>query len=204
MRTNRFVLGKTAAAIALIAVSFAARAADDFTKGIEGANQLYDQGKYAEAAGAYESIVRDGRYSAALFYNLGNAEFRLEKPGAAILNYERASFLSPGNPEIGANLAYARGQTGARIAEKDWRDEIVMNLGVNTYCWLAAIAAWAAIFAVAALFFQRSPKAWLSLAAICCTMAAGYAMFAIHHLEKDDSLAIVTARTTGSALCSGG
>lgn len=195
MRTNRIVPVKIAAAVVLAALAFVARAADDFTTDFDNANRLYDQAKYAEAAKDYESIVQAGHYSAALFYNLGNAEFRLEKPGAAILNYERASSLSPGNPDIEANLAYARGQTGARINEKDWRDEVIMNFGANTYCWLAAIAAWAALFAVAALFFPRTPKASLALAAICCTMASGYAMFAILHLQKNNSLAIVTAKT---------
>lgn len=194
MHRNKFASVKIFAALALAAFSYVARGSDDFAKDFEAANGLYDQGKYAGAASGYESIIQRGHYSAALFYNLGNADFRLEKPGAAVLNYERASSLSPGNPDIQANLAYARGQTGARVAEKDWRDAVVMNFGTDSYSLLAAVAAWVAIFA-AAFFFLWSRKASLALAAICCTMVAGYAMFAIYHLEKNDGLAIVTAKT---------
>jgi hypothetical protein len=47
-------------------------------------------------------------YSAAGLYNLANSYARAGKPGMAILNYERASLLSPGDPDIQANLGYVR------------------------------------------------------------------------------------------------
>src|SRR6202020_2477154 len=47
-------------------------------------------------------------YSAAGLYNLGNSYARVGKPGMAILNYERASLLSPNDPDVEANLRYVR------------------------------------------------------------------------------------------------
>lgn len=47
-------------------------------------------------------------YSAAGLYNLGNSYARAGKPGMAILNYERASLLSPGDPDVQANLRFVR------------------------------------------------------------------------------------------------
>src|SRR5882757_11401081 len=47
-------------------------------------------------------------YSAAGLYNLANAYARQGKPGMAVLNYERASLLSPNDPDIDANLSYVR------------------------------------------------------------------------------------------------
>lgn len=199
MRANKFAFRKIAAVFALAALSLTARAADDFAKSFEEANALYDQAKYSGAEKLYDSIAQDGHYSAALFYNLGNAEFRLDKTGAAILNYERALSLSPGNPEIEANLTYARGQTGARIAEKDWRDDVIMNFSANSYCLLAAIAAWIAIFSAGAFFFKPRPrKASLALIALCGVAVSGYAIFAIRHLEKNDRLAIVMAKSASA------
>ncbi len=195
MRANRFFIVAIAALFAVAAVPFRARGADDFAKNFEDANRLYDEAKYAEAEKLYDSIVSGGRYSPELFYNLGNTEFRLDKTGAAILNYERAQSLAPGNPEIAANLAYARGQTGARIAEKDWRDEVIMNFGTNSYSLLAATAAWLGIFAVAGVLFARSRRAPLAFAALCCAAVAGYAVFAIFHLEKNEGLAVVMAKS---------
>lgn len=47
-------------------------------------------------------------YSAAHLYNLANSYARAGKPGLAILYYERASLLSPADPDIQANLQYVR------------------------------------------------------------------------------------------------
>jgi hypothetical protein len=49
-----------------------------------------------------------GGYSAAGLFNLANAYARQGKPGMAVLNYERASLLSPNDPDIDANLSYVR------------------------------------------------------------------------------------------------
>jgi tetratricopeptide (TPR) repeat protein len=73
---------------------------DDF----KAANQLYDAGKFAEAAAAYEKIEPK---TAHVYYNLGNALFRQDKLGLAVLNYERARELSPRDPDILANLKFA-------------------------------------------------------------------------------------------------
>jgi hypothetical protein len=47
-------------------------------------------------------------FSAASLYNLGNSYARAGKPGMAILNYERASLLAPGDPDIEANLRFVQ------------------------------------------------------------------------------------------------
>lgn len=47
-------------------------------------------------------------YSADAFYNLANSYARAGKPGLAVLSYERAALLAPGDPDIEANLAYVR------------------------------------------------------------------------------------------------
>jgi hypothetical protein len=47
-------------------------------------------------------------YSADGLYNLANAYARAGKPGLAVLSYERAALLAPGDPDINANLTYVR------------------------------------------------------------------------------------------------
>src|SRR4051794_14159203 len=83
----------------LVASSFA-QAEPDFTK----ANQEYAQGHFAEAISGYEALVRAGQWSANLFYDLGNAYFRVGDFGRAVLNYERALALERHHPEAMANL----------------------------------------------------------------------------------------------------
>ena len=72
------------------------------------ANQLYESGQVAQAAQAYQQLVDQGFSDSALFYNLGNAYFKQDDLGRAILNYRRAAQLAPRDPDIKANLDLAR------------------------------------------------------------------------------------------------
>lgn len=76
---------------------------DFFVKG----NQLYQQEKYSEAISSYQEIISGGNESFELYYNLGNAYFRLGTIGQAILNYERARRLAPLNEDVLHNLEIA-------------------------------------------------------------------------------------------------
>lgn len=77
------------------------------------ANGLYTQGNYTDAIQAYEQLLASGLESAPLYFNLGNAYFKTGETGHAILNYERARRLAPGDTDIMANLVYARSLTEA-------------------------------------------------------------------------------------------
>jgi hypothetical protein len=71
------------------------------------ANESYRAGDYGEAVRTYEAIVANGFESAGLYYNLGNAYYKLENIPAAVLNYERAKRLSPDDDDILYNLRIA-------------------------------------------------------------------------------------------------
>src|SRR6202011_968808 len=60
------------------------------------------------SSGAIHSQTTDQGYSAANLYNLANSYARQGKLGMAVLNYERASLLSPNDPDVEANLRYVR------------------------------------------------------------------------------------------------
>ena len=75
------------------------------------ANALYTQESYTEAIQAYEQLQASGLESGPLYFNLGNAYFKTDQTGHAILNYERARRLAPGDTDIEANLVYARSLT---------------------------------------------------------------------------------------------
>src|SRR4029434_5153811 len=77
------------------------------------ATQEYAQGHFAEAISGYEALVRAEQWSANLFYDLGNAYFRVGDFGHAILNYERALALERHHPEATANLQIARDEARA-------------------------------------------------------------------------------------------
>ncbi len=88
-----------------------------FGKGTKAdADALYKAEKYSEAVSAYETLLKSSEgVSAPLYYNLGNAYYKLDNIPFAILNYERALLLEPGDGDIRANLALARGKTVDKV-----------------------------------------------------------------------------------------
>lgn len=72
------------------------------------ANSAYRDGEYEQSLREYEEILAAGWQSGPLHFNLGNANFKLGRLGEAILSYERARRLLPRDPDVRANLAYAR------------------------------------------------------------------------------------------------
>lgn len=72
------------------------------------AESLYQEERFAEAIEIYESLRGSGVEDGVLYYNLGNAYFKSGRLGFAILSYERARKLLPGDEDVRANLAFAR------------------------------------------------------------------------------------------------
>jgi hypothetical protein len=90
---------------------FAQTSHDAFDHG----NELYRVGKYQEAVKEYESIINQGKFSAELYFNLGNAFYRDRQLARAILSYERAAQYHPNDPDIEHNLKLAYLKTIDRI-----------------------------------------------------------------------------------------
>lgn len=70
------------------------------------ANQHYASGRYEEAARGYESLLQAGVETGNLYYNLGNAYFKLGRKGKAIANYLRARKAMPHDGDVFANLNF--------------------------------------------------------------------------------------------------
>ncbi|MDR3287038.1 MAG: tetratricopeptide repeat protein [Prevotellaceae bacterium] len=81
------------------------------------ANKLYNEGKYEDAVDIYEDILDEGLESSYLYYNIGNAYFKQNALGSAILNYERAYRLNPSDEDINHNLTLARTQIADKFDE---------------------------------------------------------------------------------------
>ncbi|MCT4599704.1 MAG: tetratricopeptide repeat protein [Marinifilaceae bacterium] len=79
-----------------------------YGQSIKDANRLYKRGDYKNAVDIYEKILDKDLESTALYYNLGNSYYKMNKIPDAILNYERALLLSPNNSDVRYNLALAR------------------------------------------------------------------------------------------------
>jgi tetratricopeptide (TPR) repeat protein len=106
-RLTRWFCGSALAAVLLCpSATWAALPLGEF----ENANKLYEHGKFAEAAALYTNLVQSGQVSSALYFNLGNAFFKAGQMGRAIGAYRQAEQMTPRDPDLGANLRFARNQ----------------------------------------------------------------------------------------------
>jgi tetratricopeptide (TPR) repeat protein len=111
---------------------------------MEKANQLYEKKDYQSASILYEQQNKQGE-CVALYYNLGNCYYRQQKFGLAILNYERALRLDPGDADARHNLDVARAHTIDQITEPDenvifhWVGSVRDFYGSNVWAILSIV-----------------------------------------------------------------
>jgi len=72
------------------------------------ANAYYENRDYTKALECYTDILDTGIESGNLYYNIGNGFIKMGKIGYAILSYEKAKRLKPGDSDLKSNLDYAR------------------------------------------------------------------------------------------------
>ncbi len=74
-------------------------------------NTAYNEANYSKAVELYEKIIKNGEHSAELYYNLGNAYYRLNQVAASIYFFEKAKQLAPENQDIKINSSFAQNMT---------------------------------------------------------------------------------------------
>jgi tetratricopeptide (TPR) repeat protein len=116
--------------------------AETASTAFDAANKLYEQGKFLEAASGYEKLVQSGESSEAIYFNWGNALFKAGQIGRAIATYQQAERMDPRDPDVRANLQFARNQVqGPTLASaRVWR--WIGKLRLNEWTWLASAALW--------------------------------------------------------------
>ena len=162
----------------------------------DAANKLYEEGKFAEAAAAYESLVQSRQVSAALYFNLGNAWFKSGQIGRAIAAYRQAEQITPRDPDLRANLQFARNQTAAPTMSPSRWQRWLGRLTLNEWTVLAAVALWLWLLLLAILQWRPNLRLVLrtyvfSLAVLAALLCA-CAVSALHE-SRSTRIAIVIA-----------
>lgn len=154
----------------------------DFDEG----NRRYSMGDYEGALDSYQRAITRGIASGALYYNMGNAYYRLDEIGQAIRYFEKARRIEPDRAELRHNLSIAREQTidnFSRLPEPFWMPiwtSLVQSIG-PTGIFLAGLLCY--LVACFALFWRirdgqrpwRRRVATLGLIAAVGLVSTGFA-----------------------------
>lgn len=81
----------------------------------EAANRFYKEKKYDAAISAYTDLINAGNSTAEVYFNLGNAYYKTGQLANAILSYERAKIIQPGDEDVQFNLRMAYANTVDKI-----------------------------------------------------------------------------------------
>lgn len=122
--------------------SFATGQLVDAATEFDAANKLYEQGKFPDAAKVYENILQTGRASPAVYFNLGNARFKSGQIGQALIAYRRAEQLTPRDPDVRANLQFARNQVAGPTLRPSLWQRWLGTLSLNEWTTLTSGALW--------------------------------------------------------------
>jgi tetratricopeptide (TPR) repeat protein len=107
---------------------------------IKEAEIAYTQEDYNKAVELYEDILKANGSSAEIYYNIGNAYYKADRIAPAILNYERALILDPGDVDIRFNLQMAKEKTVDKIEPLG---EFLLLKWMKTIRNMAAVDSWA-------------------------------------------------------------
>lgn len=127
------------------------------------AEESYTKEDYGKAIELYESVLNKYGESASVYYNLGNAYYKANKIAPAILNYERALLLAPGDGDIRFNLQMARQKAVDQIEPLDtfflskWFNRIQDTGSADNWAAWALVCFLLFIGCLILFFFSRKP-----------------------------------------------
>ncbi|HET8804770.1 MAG TPA: tetratricopeptide repeat protein [Aequorivita sp.] len=141
-------LKKTILSLLMVFISFSTFSQNEnlFNQGKE----LYKNGKYQQAIAAWMQILDKGEHSAELYFNLGNAQYKLNHIGPSVYYYEKALQLSPNDPDIKNNLAFAE---NARIDSIEPLPKTVFAKWYNSISGIFTFNGWAILAVSFSIFF---------------------------------------------------
>ena len=129
------------------------------------ADEAYARNDFKQAITLYEQILADEGEAADIYYNLGNSYYKDKQIARAVLNYERALLLDPGDADIRSNLEIARSKTVDKVTEVhevffvDWYRSLVHAMSERSWAsW--AIAAFILGLVGWAVYFLVQPLVW--------------------------------------------
>ncbi|HQP10657.1 MAG TPA: hypothetical protein PKV41_04665 [Candidatus Omnitrophota bacterium] len=181
---------------------FAQIAADEALSKFVEAGMAYQNEDYDTAIKKYEEILRGGRESGAVYYNLGNSYFRKGDLGRTVLNYERAMRLIPRDSDLKFNDRYLRARINAYDggkAQSFLSQAIGDFVGFYTKDEMALIIA-VLVLILAALFLLSLYRNWpkmrfYGIGTVLLVLILAYSLGLAMKVKQNAGLAVVVTAT---------
>jgi tetratricopeptide (TPR) repeat protein len=175
--------------------AFALRAATETTVAFDAANKLYEQGKFAEALIAYQTLAASNPSIASLWFNMGNAAYKAGQLGRAIASYRMAERLTPRDESLRANLDFVRGKiySDERTHVPIWKSA-VRRATLNEWTALTAIFFWATCFVLGCGEVTRRHYPKTALLFLVATLCSSVALTAAIRDQRANTEAVIIAR----------
>lgn len=166
-------------------------------------NAAYQNEDWQTAIQTYEKLLNQNYESASLYYNLGNSYFRIGAIGKAILNYERALKLKPGDDDIQFNLRLAKARTFDRIQEVpklfilEWWDLLITSIAVSAWSLAVLFFYTLLLLSIGAYFLSRSIllqklSVYSGIISLIFFMLTAGVLFASYNREVSTDYGVVT------------
>lgn len=174
----------------------------------EEGNAAYMEGNYEQAMTLYQKIEGEGLVSAPLFYNMGNTYYKMKDYPHAVLYYEKAAKLDPGDEDIQANLAMANLSVVDKITPipksfvARWRDGLRASLPADGWAWMSV--ALFALLLICVFLFLMSRRQGLRkagffagvLVILCLALSVLLAVDSYGALTQHDEAIVMTPTVT--------
>jgi len=134
------------ALLSFVLSSFTISPEEDFKAG----NDHYANSRYAQAIESYEKVLNANVESAALYYNMANAHYKLNNIAPSIFYFEKAKQLAPLDKEIKNNAAFAENM---KIDAISTLPQNTVKKWVNGTVSILTIDGWAKTAVVFAILF---------------------------------------------------
>jgi len=196
------VVGKAMPLLAAVVITLfpAQSSAAVSAAAFDSANKLYEEGKFAEAASAYETMAKSGQASAALYFNLGNAFFKSGQIGHAIAAYRQAEQLTPRDPDLRANLQFARNQTPSPTLLPTRWQRWLGRLTLNEWTVLAAGTVWLWLLLLAVLQWRPALRPTLRAYVLTLAVLAGLLVACAAATLRENRFVRIAIVITGEAI----
>jgi tetratricopeptide (TPR) repeat protein len=167
-------------------------------------NKAYSEGNYQNAVDDYLKVIAGGVESGEVFFNLGNAYYKLNQIGRSILYYEKARQFLEGDKALEQNLKLAR----LRIVDKiepipklfleEWWIWGIHIFSIPAVAWICFILFLVAMFSLAFyfIFSKRMLKRLTWITSILFVIALSFYLSRIYQFESSDYGIILVSKVS--------